>query len=394
MFRKHIGKELSAYCHCELAAQDSRRVAEHVIACRRCRSELEQVRLGVQLAEQLPEVPAPDALWDKLQLQLSARVGDNFTQSSAASAFTTEARRRWRFHGERRLRLAIAGVVLIIGLGFVWFYLREQRPSWEVARLDGTPRIGSSGITQKARLRVGQWLETDAASRAKIDVGSIGQVEIDPNTRVRLVATKPTEHRLELARGRMSARIWAPPKLFFVDTPSAVAEDLGCAYTLEVDDHGGSLLRVTLGWVSLQLKDRESMVPAGAACATRPGIGPGTPYFEDASDIFKQALSRFDFERNAAMGSGNMAPLEIVVANARPRDTLTLWHLLPRVEGNNRESVYERMAALVPPPEGVTRDGVLALDQQMLDAWKVKLQSTWNDNSTPSMLKFWKKIST
>ena len=73
--------------------------------------------------------------------------------------------------------------------------------------------------------------------------------------------------------------IWAPPRLFFVDTPAGVAADLGCAYTLEVDDHGDGLLHVTSGWVALQLKDRESMVPAGASCATRPGVGPGTPFF-------------------------------------------------------------------------------------------------------------------
>ena len=92
--------------------------------------------------------------------------------------------------------------------------------------------------------------ETDTNSRAQISVSDIGQVEIDPNTRVRLVATKPTEHRLELAQGRLSARISAPPKLFFVNTPSGIAEDLGCAYTLEVDDAGNSLLRVTVGWVA------------------------------------------------------------------------------------------------------------------------------------------------
>ncbi len=107
---------------------------------------------------------------------------------------------------------------------------------------------------------------------------------------MQLLATQPTEHRLELARGKMSARIWAPPRLFFVDTPSAVAADLGCAYTLEVDDDGGSVLHVTSGWVALQLKDRESMVPAGAACETQPGIGPGTPYFVDATPVFREAL--------------------------------------------------------------------------------------------------------
>jgi hypothetical protein len=172
-----------------------------------------------------------------------------------------------------------------------------------------------------------------------------------------------------------------------------VAADLGCAYTLEVDDHGGSLLRVTLGWVALQLKDRESMVPAGAACPTRPGIGPGTPYFEDTSETFRKALYKVDFERSSIQ-EGNMTPLDIVLVNARVRDTLTLWHLLPRVDGSDRADVYDRMAALVPPPDGVTREGVLALNQQMLDSWKDKLESRWSDTSSPTMLKTWKKIWT
>jgi len=197
---------------------------------------------------------------------------------------------------------------------------------------------------------------------------------------VRLVETKPTEHRLELAHGKMSAKIWAPPRLFFVDTPSAVAADLGCAYTLEVDDQGGGLLRVSSGWVALQLKDRESMVPAGATCATRPGTGPGTPYFDDASENFRTALSKLDF--GYAVDIPDLQrPLDVVLTESRPRDTLTLWHLLSRVEENDRARVYERMAALAPPPDGVTREGVLQLNEQMLQLWKDKLEEVWNNES-------------
>lgn len=390
MFSTHVSKQLSVYCHGELPPQESRLVAEHLIGCNRCRAEFEEIKLGVKLAEHLPQLSAPDSLWDGLE-PLVSRSGD------AGEPLQARRSRAWLFLQPRIAAVFIA-LLLAISLGVFWFYGREARPpgegrsSWEVARVDGAPKIGSRRIDEKGRLSVGQWLETDASSRAKIDVGSVGEVEIDPNTRVRLVQAKPTEHRLELARGKMSARIWAPPKLFYVDTPSAVAEDLGCAYTLEVDDHGGSLLRVTLGWVSLQLKDRESMVPAGAACATRPRIGPGTPYFEDASETFKRALSRFDFETNPASAGADVLPLEVVVANARRRDTLTLWHLLPRVEGDARELVYGRMAALVPPPDGVTRAGVLALNQQMLDAWKEKLESSWSDPSAATLLKTWRRV--
>jgi hypothetical protein len=377
MFSKHVTKELSAYCHGEVASEQSRQIAEHLIGCNRCRTQFEEIKLGVKLAERLPQFSAPDSLWMDLQTRLAAETKTSKPAATKLSAFSAKF---WRpgFAG------ALAGLVLVAGFGALWFYSRESRAFWEVARLNGAPRIGSARMDEKGRLAVGQWLETDGSSRAQIEVGSIGQVEIDPNTRVRLLETKPTEHRLELAHGKMSAKIWAPPRLFFVDTPAGVAADLGCAYTLEVDDMGVGLLHVTSGWVALQLKDRESMVPAGASCATRPGIGPGTPYFDDASENFRVALSKLDLglDLGYVVDVPDLhSPLEVVLAESRPRDTLTLWHLLTRVEGNDRTRVYERMVALAPPPDSVTREGVLQLNEQMLQQWKDKLETTWEGES-------------
>ena len=366
MFSNHVSKQLSAYWNEELASENARQIAEHLIGCTRCRAEFEEIKLGAKLAQHLPLIGAPDSIWPKIETALQQQP-DALPYGRASDTLPLG-----RY---LKLSLAIAaGVALLFIAGGFWLRLHrtEARPSWKVARLDGAPRIDSNRISDKGNLAVGQWLETDNTSRAKIDIGSVGQVEIDPNTRVRLVATQPTEHRLELARGRMSARISAPPKLFFVNTPSAVAEDLGCAYTLEVDDAGNSLLRVTLGWVALQLKDRESLVPAGAACATRPGVGPGTPYFEDASELFRTALAKLDFEPNNTQWS-KIPALDIVLHEARLRDTMTLWYLLSRVNENDRARVYARMAQLVPPPDGVTREGVLHLDQEMLKLWRDRI---------------------
>lgn len=383
MFSKHVTKDLSAYCQGEIGSDQSRQIAEHLIRCNRCRAQFEEIKLGVKLAKHLPQLSAPDSLWPDLQSSLETETKMSRGAARKPSVFSFKI---WQpgFAG------VAAGLLVVAGFGALWFYLRESRPFWEVARLNGAPRIGSSRMNEKGRLAVGQWLETDGDSRAQIEVGSIGQVEIDPNTRVRLVETRPTEHRLELERGKMSARIWAPPRLFFVDTPAGVAADLGCAYTLEVDDQGAGLLHVTSGWVALQLKDRESMVPAGAACLTRPGIGPGTPYFEDAAQNFRFTLAEFDFQASDPSVS-KTAMLDTLLREARPRDTLTLWHLLGRVEGNDRVRVYERMAALVPPPDGVTREGVLQLDEQMLQQWRDKLETAWNNESSlhKSWVKFW-----
>jgi hypothetical protein len=217
-------------------------------------------------------------------------------------------------------------------------------------------------------------LETDGSSRAQIDVATIGNVDVAENSRVRLLQTRADEHRLELERGKMSARIWAPPRLFFVDTPSAVAADYGCAYTLEVDDTGRSLLHVTSGWVQMESKDRESMVPMGASCETRPGIGPGTAYYDDASEDFRKALATVDFEHDAAVRS---AALSSVLDHARPRDTLTLWYLFRGFEGRDRERLYDKLASFAPPPPGVTREGALRLDEKMMSQWEQLLKFTW-----------------
>src|SRR5438552_2997573 len=270
----------------------------------------------------------------------------------------------------RRLAVVVATAVVLVG---VWLALHRAKPvgtappGWQVASLAGAPRIGASRIGNTGRFRVGQVLETDAASRASISVGEIGQVEVEPSTRLRLVEARDSRGRLALDRGTIRAAIWAPPGQFIVDTPSAVAMDLGCAYTLTVDDSGAGLVRTTLGWVGFKLDGRESFIPAGAACATRPGIGPGTPYFDDASAPFRLALTKLDFDRESPELED--AQLGIVLSEARPRDALTLWHLLTRLSGRGRARVYDRLAALVPPPTGVTREGVLAGDRQMLDLW-------------------------
>jgi ferric-dicitrate binding protein FerR (iron transport regulator) len=364
MFSTHVTKDISAYCHGELSNEEAKQFAEHVIACAKCRAKFEEVKLGVKLAEQLPQLSAPDYLWRELEPLLARQA-----EPRRASVWS------WQ------MKAAAAAVLVVLSSWGVWLVYSNRvnenladKRAWRVKRLDGTPTVGAERISNNGELGVGEWLETDGKSKAQIAVGSIGSVEVDENTRVRLLETQPTEHRLELARGKMSAHIWAPPRLFFVNTPSAVAADLGCAYTLEVDDQGSSLLRVTSGWVALELQNRESVVPAGAACETRPTLGPGTPYFEDASNVFRQSLKTVDFDPDEHTRS---SALVWILDQARPKDTLTLWNLLTRVDGQDRARVYDKMTALSPAPAGVTRDGVLALDQKMLDAWRDELKLTW-----------------
>jgi hypothetical protein len=369
MYGKHVDKKLSAYRHGELSLEESRGVAEHVMACQSCRRELEEIELGIKLAKHLPEVAAPESLWDEIETALPHTPRQ--TSQAWANTSTKRQRRAHLLFTPRFVAFASLAIVALF-VGGIWFqYVRSTKKSWDVASLNGAPQIESERIGDNGKLAVGEWLETDNESRAQISVGGIGNVEIEPNTRVRLVKTAATENRLSLARGKMHATIWAPPRLFYVDTPSAEAIDLGCSYTLEVDETGASLLHVTTGWVELDLRGRKATVPAGAICVSRPGIGPGTPYFDDATEAFRRELTRLDFEKNDEATQSRS--LDVLLVEARPRDALTLWLLLAQTKDADRNRVFQRLAEFVPPPAGITRDGVLQLDQQMLDRWREEL---------------------
>jgi hypothetical protein len=235
---------------------------------------------------------------------------------------------------------------------------------WDLAWLEGAS-WPQARVVRETHLGVGEWIDT-GKGRARLSVGKIGEVQLEPATRVRLVDAGERSHRLSLSRGLLRATIWAPPGQFLVDTPSAVAVDLGCRYTLEVGDDGAGLLRVEAGWVGFESRGLQSLVPAGAACATRQGIGPGTPYYETAPEALSRALVVLDFASDPAERS---AALSAVLANARERDALSLWHLLAREDRDARGRVFDRLAALVPPPPGVTREGVLRGEAAMRDAW-------------------------
>ena len=283
--------------------------------------------------------------------------------------------RRWQFAAFRfSFQLAAVAAILLIGVAtFLVFRARQIRdsgPAWEIARIEGAPRVGWHSLrtnSEPAKLKVGQTLVTDNSSRASITLDETGSIDVEPDSRLKVVASGPDRKRLSLERGTIHATIWGPAGSFGVDTPSAVAVDLGCVFTLHVDDSGAGLVRTTMGWVGFKLNGHESFIPAGAVCATRPKIGPGTPYFEDASASFRDALEKFDFakitpqERNALLG--------ILLSGARKEDALTLWHLLSRVSEADRGAVYDRLATLTPPPADVTREGLLRLDQKMMESW-------------------------
>lgn len=348
-----------------LADQEAEAVRHHLASCSDCEHELRQLESLRDAAAALPRYIRPERdLWKGISERIQPKQPNVF--SLPPDPF---GRQHVQYHESRsprssRLSFPLKLVAaLVVAIGSFVLVLRSPGRSWEVSILEGKPRLGSEEMPAKGRLDPGEWLETDEQSRAEVTVADIGHVELGPNSRLRLLNTRESEHRLELERGQMHAKVWSPPRIFIVETPSATAVDLGCSYDLAVDSTGAGTLIVLTGEVSLEFKGRESYVPAGSRCETKPGHGPGTPYSGATSQEFRRLLYAFDFE------NAGDAALESMLLKSTEQDAITLWHLLSRVDDSARGRVFDRLSTLVKPPDGVTREGIMQLDKTMLDEW-------------------------
>ena len=323
-----------------------------------------------RLVRDLPtaHVPNPEAMWEAVQAELRA---------GKTPRLHRPVRSPW---------LAAAAVLLaIVGGGMVGTLRMYAPPSaWAVVPLSGAPFVAGARLTDSGSLAVGEWLETDAGSRAVLALGRIGSAQIGPESRIRLERAGLTEHRLTLERGSFHAIVSAPPRIFIVETPSVRATDLGCAYTLEVDSAGSSRLSVIAGSVELRRNGAVTVVPMGLVAEVEVGGRPGTPYPRSLAPAARDALHRID------AGTADDADLELVLdamyrpedhATFRRRSAVTLWHVVQRVAPEDRARVYGRLAALFPEPAGVTMEGILALDRQMLERWRKDLHPSWADEA-------------
>ena len=257
---------------------------------------------------------------------------------------------------ENNKLLVIAGIISVIALGVIFALLVfDHSPSsfWSVEKISGYPVIESRILTDQGIIKVGEKLYTDSESRARLKVGTVGEIDVEPHSEISINETKSSEYKLLLSQGKISARTWSALKLFSITTPSATITDLGCMYYLSVDENGSTLLQVKSGWVLMENKYRKALLPSGSSCFSDISKGLGTPFFNDASDKFKETLRIIDFENRITDN------LPALLHEARQKDLITLFHLLKRLDQESRGKIYDRISLLFKIPQRITREGIV-----------------------------------
>lgn len=331
--------------------------------------------------------PQDDYLWDKsapadpevARLErLLTTVAWNPSVGPRRTPFSSIGRPRPRRRPQTRwiVATALAACALVVA---GWLQFRLTWPTdaaWPILTSGGQVDWSDDPT---AGWQVGEQLKTGPDGAVRLQVARIGELNIRPDSTLRLIETRSGRHRVQVLEGEVQARIWAPPQQFGMDLPGVALWDLGCVFTVRTAADGQGQLSVQSGWIQLEDAAGEVLVPEGARVFLAANGKPGTPHHADASPAFLDALRRID------AASENIRPdsplLQQLAAEARLQDAISLVTLLQHQPQWVDSPIFARLGDLL-PHSGVTREAVLQQDPRALEGW-------WDALPYPRVKQWW-----
>lgn len=380
-----------------ISLSDKETLDEHIAGCDNCRSYMQKTESLLKNINSLSpkalnlSVQKKNEIWNSVESKIDTNKykKENPVQTEN---ITDEIDSKNNFL--YRFRYFISGIAAVIVLGFIIYGVKNLNLNndrltqqstfglesyWKVSNIQGNSLIGNSTMSSNDSIKEGEWIQTNNDSRAELIVANIGKVIIEPNSKVVFVKGTDGNNRIMVEYGTINTVMNPNSRSFFVEMPTAVATVNGGSYTMTVDSTGDGLVYVRSGKVEIASPNRDAIIPAGSLVLTKRDIGVGTPFAENSSAKFKNALFNYDF------GNCNDGCVKTLLNNAKMSDAVTLVNLIPNVNKEYSDQVYAKLAAFVAPPKTVSADSIPYINEEELNQWIDKIQVEVQKNVEESM---------
>lgn len=261
----------------------------------------------------------------------------------------------------KRVLMTVLPLAIIAFAYFLYDFQKYNYP-WSVISIEGNPII--SGRPDKSdKWDQGETLVTDETSKASVQIPKVGTMEVGPNSLLVLDKAKDGANLVIMRNGKVSVINKEDMADFTLLLNDFEIVDRGGKFELENLSVPGAKLKVSTAFVEILYNGNSYMVNESHTCTLRKGFRPGIPVHKNASDSLLAAIELFDF------GNGGEASVEKIISLAKEEDMLTLLALIPVVPQLQRQIIFQEISNRFPPPESVTRAGIIRLEKDMLYRW-------------------------
>jgi hypothetical protein len=63
-----------------------------------------------------------------------------------------------------------------------------------------------------------------------------------------------------------------------------------------------------------------------------------------------------------------------ILTQMTKKESLSIWHIIQLISTENRSIAFDRLNEFIPVPSSVTKEGILALNKDMLLDWRQEIE--------------------
>ncbi|MFA7228577.1 MAG: FecR domain-containing protein [Melioribacteraceae bacterium] len=255
--------------------------------------------------------------------------------------------------------LLLLPVVLIAVIYFIYDYQKYNSP-WKVITNSGTITINGR-LNHSGKIDQGESLFTGEDSKGTIHLPGVGNIIVEENSLLIISKAKDGDNRVFLTKGSINVVNTSNLPDFEIELKNCTVADRGGEFKIVTGSEEGTKVSVNFGFVEIRRGNEILFLDEGYSCEINNGFGIGIPYREEASSEFKNYIKNFL--------DGKENPVEKIIESAGTEDMLTLLAMIPKSAQQKRQLLFQVLANHFPPPEGVTRMGIVKADEKMLYLW-------------------------
>lgn len=254
-------------------------------------------------------------------------------------------------------------IALAAGGYFVVKMLDTNLP-WTIKAEYGQYQI--NGIyTPTTELKHNNTLTTFDSTRVAILVPDAGRVFVNGFTMVKVVQGNDVENIISLQSGSLDVKCRIDEPNLKIETMPAMLNSLGGDYKVSTYSQENVKIETGNGAVKILNPTEELTLIQRHVCEVKGNGEIGIPYHVNANEELVTLINKAAFDKNAVT---NYSP---ILELASSTDGISLFYLMKETKNEaDRLAIYMKLNELFPAPPGITQEGIMSLNEKMLNTWR------------------------
>ena len=253
-------------------------------------------------------------------------------------------------------------LLLCVGGYFLYDYFSTNLP-WQVKAVYGQYQVGDA--FNKKVIDLNEKLITQDSTKVTINIPTAGTIDVRSYSSIQVVKGKTGDNIISLLGGKIDATCNIDRPGLEIKTIQATLDVIGGDFAASLTDLGDLFISTGNGIVNISNNKETVRLVRDHICKVLGNGDIGIPYYFDTDPRFIELLDKISF------GNGSITDVDILLNMATPLDGISLLYLLKAARNSSdRLPIFLKLNELYPIVPGITQDGILNLDLEMIELWQ------------------------